>query len=165
MYFAERLSLLENALSPNTHGDWQASYESRRQRQNGFKVLKAFPQPPPQLVSILWNLAFEGPKNERSIAQGCLNGFSETQARILAVLSDPNREMRTIAADWLSDLGDAMAIAPLKQALKKEKSESAKDTMLRSLEKLGASVDEFLDRKNFAQRQSNSSQKRAFQRP
>ncbi|MCG8365325.1 MAG: DUF4132 domain-containing protein [Pseudanabaenales cyanobacterium] len=147
-YFAERVYLLESVLSPNTGHNWESQYENRKRRQNGFKVLKTFPQPPAELMPVLWNLAFEGPKTERAIAQDCLNDFGGTQTRILTALFDPNRETRTIAADWLGDRGDVTAIEPLKQALKQEKSEAAKDTMLRSLEKLGASVDEFLDRKN-----------------
>ena len=148
-YFAERLQLLEDALTLNTGSSWETGYyEQQRQRQNAFKVLKAFPQPPAQLTSRLWQLAFEGPKAERGIVQDCLNALDDTPNRILAALSDPNREIRTIAAAWLGDRGDPATIPSLKQALTKENSDAAKDIMLRSLEKLEASVDEFLDRDN-----------------
>lgn len=148
-YFAERSQLLEDAFAPAVGDSWSTSYYTqKRQRKNAFRILKTFPQPPAQLVPMLWKLAFEGAKNEREIVQDCLNEFDETLDRVLAGLTDPNRNMRTIAAEWLGNRGDAAAIAPLKQALKEEKSDAAKDIMLRSLEKLGASVDEFLDRDN-----------------
>ncbi len=148
-YFAERSQLLEDAFAPAVGDSWSTSYYTqKRQRKNAFRILKAFPQPPAQLLPLLWKLAFEGAKNEREIVQDCLNEFDETLDRVLAGLTDPNRDMRTIAAEWLGNRGDVAAIAPLKQALKKEKSDAAKDIMLRSLEKLGASVDEFLDRDN-----------------
>ena len=148
-YFAERSQLLEDAFAPAVGDSWSTSYYTqKRQRKNAFRILKALPQPPAQLLPLLWKLAFEGAKNEREIVQDCLNEFDETLDRVLAGLTDPNRDMRTIAAEWLGNRGDVAAIAPLKQALKKEKSDAAKDIMLRSLEKLGASVDEFLDRDN-----------------
>ena len=151
-YFAERLQLLEDALSPSGGSSWDSGYYGQqRQRQNAFKILKTFPQPPVQLTPTLWKLAFEGPKAERATVQDCLNAFNDTPNRILAALSDPNRDRRMIAAAWLGDRGDPATIKPLKQALKQEKSDAAQDIMLRSLEKLGASVDEFLDRDNLLQ--------------
>ncbi|MBE9140259.1 DUF4132 domain-containing protein [Nodosilinea sp. LEGE 07088] len=147
-YFAERLQLLENALTINAVGScWDGNYyERQQQRRNAFKVLKTFPQPPAQLVSRLWKLAFEGPKAERSIVQDCLNAFDESLNRILAALSDPSREIRTIAAAWLGDRGDLTAVEPLRAVLKREKSDRVKDTMRRTLEKLGAPVEEALNR-------------------
>lgn len=145
-YFAERLHLLENALTPNKGGDWYSRYERGGQRENAFVILQKFPQPPARLVPLLWNLALGSAKGERSIAQRCLNAIPGTQDRILKALQDSDREIRTAAAEWLASQADPAAIAPLKVALQLEKSESTKDIMLRSLEKLGASIEEFLDR-------------------
>ncbi|MBE7382788.1 MAG: DUF4132 domain-containing protein [Leptolyngbya sp. SIO1E4] len=147
-YFAERLHRLQDTLTLKIDADWWARYESRGLRANAFRVLKTFPQPPAHLIPMFWELAFHGPKDERIIARNGLNTLEDTQARLLTTLSDPNRDRRMVVAEWLGDRNDAAAIEPLKQALKKEKSEGAKDVMLRSLEKLGASVDDFLDRKH-----------------
>ena len=147
-YFAERLTLFEEVLFTNVEAGWEASYLHQERRKNIFRVLKLFPQIPAELVPILWRLAFEGPKSERPIAQTYLNTLSDTSERIIQALSDTNRDIRTVAAIWLCDRNDPAAITPLKKALKKEKSEATKDVMLRSLEKLGASVDEFFDRDN-----------------
>lgn len=150
-YFAEHLSLLANGIAFKSDIDWSQRDRNRAIREKVFKALKLFPQPPAQLVPTLWDLALEGPKNERKIAQGCLDPLGSTQARLLTTLSDPNRDKRTVVADWLGDRGDPATIEPLRQAARAEKSEAAKDIMLRSLEKLGASVDEFMDRGNLLQ--------------
>ena len=147
-YFAEHVHRIKDSIAIKIDTNWWQRYESRGLRKNGIRVLKTFPQPPAQLVSTLWDLALEGSKDERVIAQKCLNTLEGTQARLLTTLFDPNRDMRIVAADWLGDSADKTVIAPLKQALKQEKSEAAKDIMLRSLERLGASMDEFLGREH-----------------
>ena len=147
-YFAEHVHRIKDSIAIKIDTNWWQRYESRGLRKNGIRVLKTFPQPPAQLVSTLWDLALEGSKDERVIAQKCLNTLEGTQARLLTTLFDPNRDMRIVAADWLGDSADKTVIAPLKQALQQEKSEAAKDTMLRSLERLGASMDEFLGREH-----------------
>ncbi|HEY9889879.1 MAG TPA: HEAT repeat domain-containing protein, partial [Candidatus Obscuribacterales bacterium] len=145
-YYAERSPLLEQILTQPTQ-----EYGDQWRRKHAFRAIQTWPQPPAPLIPLLWKLALEGSKAERGIAQGCLNALPETPERILATLSHPDRELRTIAASWLGDRGDPAAIPPLQQALKKEKSDAAKDIMLRSLEKLGATVDDLLNRDRLLQ--------------
>ncbi len=140
-YWAEHLDLLEEALRPE-----HADYGSRDRRLHAFKALQAFPQPPARLLTYLWELAL-GPKTERPPAQRCLENVPDKQERLLAALASGKAEARAAAAEWLARSGVAAAREPLLAALQKEKNELTKGVLMSALEKLGAPVDQFLDRK------------------
>ncbi|NJK64190.1 MAG: DUF4132 domain-containing protein [Synechococcaceae cyanobacterium SM2_3_1] len=117
-------------------------------QENVLRILTLFPTPPPTLVNSLWKIALGSRANHRRMAQSVLNKLPDVTDRVVKLLQDNRAEIRGIAAEWLSDLQASSAVTPLKTALKKEKNDPAKDKMLRALSKLGASVEEFLDRKN-----------------
>jgi hypothetical protein len=138
-YFAERLEMLAEYLQPSSV--WQNCYA----RKNVFAVLCCFPQPPPTLTPLLWELAF-GAKGDRQAAQECVEKVPDHTPRIIAALVNRKSETRTIAAEWLARLRESSAVDPLLAALKQEKNEVAKGAFMTALEVLGAPVDQFLDR-------------------
>jgi len=95
-YFAEHLSLLTDSFAPQVESDWWQRHQNQKRRKNAFKVLRMFPQPPARLVLTLWDLALEGAKDERPIAQSCLNALDSTEARLLTTLTDTNRDLRVV---------------------------------------------------------------------
>jgi Domain of unknown function (DUF4132) len=140
-YFYERPHLLEETFNdgPNTSNYFVG-------KLNAFRILSMFPQPPASLVPLLWTIALGTIKTDRPNAQQCLNKMPNVTERLLETLQYPDATTRTIAAEWLADRNDAVAIAPLKDLLRKEKSDAVKVAFMRSLERLGASIDEFLNR-------------------
>ncbi|CAN1211694.1 DUF4132 domain-containing protein [Tumidithrix helvetica PCC 7403] len=145
-YFQERLHLLEEILKPQPTSKSTYHYGKNAQRQTVFQILDKFPEPPTNLRPVLWEIALGNSKSEKPLAQRCLENLSDTPEKVMKALSDRSAEIRIAAADWMSRLAIPNAIDVIKAALKTEKSELVKDALIRSLEKLGASVEEFLDR-------------------
>ncbi len=151
MYYAGNQEVLAEILgiTPGTHEMRQ--YGERERRQATLRVLGVFPEIPLLFQVKLWELALEGPKHERGLAQVCLAKLPETASRVVESLKDGRQEVRTNAARWLKELHYQGAVPELKQALKKEKNEHAKGAMMEALESLGVPVDEFLDWKSLKQ--------------
>ena len=143
-YFAERVPLLVAAFNGEGYG-------AVAQQKSAFAVLGTFPQLPAVVVPKLWTWALGKSKQFKRVAQRCLERWPETQDRVLDALRDRAQENRIAAAEWLARLDLKPAIEPMKAALKREKQDAVKDTLMRSLEQLGASVDEFLDRASLQQ--------------
>ncbi len=140
-YFYEYPHLLEEAFKENID-DW--GYTARK--QYALQILSLFPQLPSSLIPFLWSLALGNAKTERPFAQKCLNAIPNVTEQLLQTLQRPDAASRAIAAEWLANRNDTAAISPLKELLLKEKSDAAKVAFMRSLEHLGAPIDEFLNR-------------------
>jgi hypothetical protein len=145
-YWVENLDLLEEAFAPPSTGGYMERYYQRHARSNAFHALATFPQPPERLLPVLWKLSL-GAKSERRPAQRCLDQVPDKFEKLVASLGAGEAETRLAAAEWLGRLGDTRAREPLLAALKREKNEATKGAMMSALELLGASVDQFLDRK------------------
>ncbi len=145
-FFSERLEVLQQAFEPLA-GDWQAKYQRVRERDNALGVLAKFPQVPPALIGKLWELATGGSKADRERAQLVAVNLPDLQERLAQSLGSGYFQTRMVAAEWLGRLGDRRAVTPLHAFLaKKEKQDAALDEMLTALEKLGESIDPYLDR-------------------
>ncbi|MGB8697886.1 MAG: HEAT repeat domain-containing protein, partial [Thermosynechococcaceae cyanobacterium] len=140
-YFYERPHLLADVLNDGPNA---SDYFVRR--QNAFRILNLFPQPPASLIPLLWTLALGTAKTDRPFAQRYLNNSPNVTERLLESIQHPDVSTRIIAAEWLANRNDTVAIAPLKDLLRKEKSDATKVAFMRSLERLGAPIDEFLNR-------------------
>jgi hypothetical protein len=145
-YWSENLDLLEEAFAPPSTVGFMERYYQRRGRPNAFHALATFPQPPDRLVPLLWKLAL-GAKSERRLAQRCLENLPDKFERLIASLGASEADTRLAAAEWLGRIGDARATDKLLAALKREKNEATKGAMMSALALLGASVEQFLDRK------------------
>ena len=146
-YFAERLDLIEEAFGvsqPSSRSTYQ-DYLAQDRRQNAFSILKLFPRIPSRFVQMLWDIALGSGKTERPWAQECLEKFPNTEQRVVAALASRQQESRLAAAQWLGKLKCNAAIPQLRTALAKEKSESVKDELIRTLELLGVKLEELLD--------------------
>lgn len=136
-YLAENMYVLKDALG----GDAEPGV-----RAAALTLLRRFPRVPGRLRGRVWDIALGSAKTERPLAQGCLEEEPKKFERIVLSLGDRSAEARAVAAEWLSRLGDARAVEHLRKAFGKEKNESVRDALLRALEKLGASTDEYFDR-------------------
>lgn len=136
-YLAENMQALRRALGDDAEPG---------ERTAALTLLRSFPRVPGRLSGRVWDIALGSSKTERPLAQSCLEEEPRKFERIVLSLGDRSAEARAVAADWLGRLGDARAVEHLRKAFDKEKSESARDALLRALEKLGASTDEYFDR-------------------
>jgi hypothetical protein len=136
-YLAENMPALRQALG----GDADPG-----SRAVALTLLRSFPRLPGRLAGRVWDIALGSSKTERPLAQSCLEEEPRKLERIVLSLGDRSAEARAVAADWLGRLGDARAVEHLRKAFEKEKSESVRDALLRALERLGASIDEYFDR-------------------
>lgn len=151
-FWAEHLETLSLAIEPAS-GDYLERWRKRSQIPNAYRALDTFPVPPEPMIPQLWNNAV-GPKTLRPAAQKSLENLPGKVERLLEELGGGTPESRLAAAEWLVRLNTTSAIAPLKKALQKEKSEATKGGLMNALEQLGASVDEFLDRKGLLEQAS-----------
>ena len=122
-------------------------YAAPTRRRNAYRVLAMFPRLPDEFIPLLWDTALGESKSDRLPAQEALATIPDKTSKILIALDDGRQAIRGAAAEWLGRLGDAAAIEPLKEAVRKEKQELVKGQIMQALEKLGADVSEFLDRK------------------
>jgi hypothetical protein len=161
-YWVEHLKLLEDALLPGSTGletsQFMERFERRFLRANAFNFIAHFPKPPEQLVAVLWRAAL-GPKSERPQAQRCLKNADNKTECLTVALSSSVAETRSAAAEWLGRIGDRTAVEALVPALKKEKNEAAKGTLLVALELLGATIDQFLNRADLLKEAERSTSK------
>jgi hypothetical protein len=145
--FAENLEHLEICLSVKQDHDHHRANRIQRVLQ----ILDTFPQPPARLISILWPMAFSGQPKDRLQLQTTLDRLPDSRPTIINALQDSDPQKRIIAAQWLARLQDTSVIPTLKTHLKTEKRELVRDAWMRSLERLGATVDEFLNRDGLSQ--------------
>ena len=152
-YFYENPNILRGLFGLEEiilYGDKPAEFQNYlmpRFRKTAFAIMEAFPQPPSSLLPTLWDIALGKGKSERLMAQNSLNKVADLEDKILAYLNSKNANTRIQAAEWLARLNHEAAIPKLKMALKKEKNETAKSTLINVLDKLGASIDDYLDPK------------------
>jgi len=145
--FAQRLDLLRDLLMSTGKKQTEESFRNNpAPRRNAFKLLGMFPRLPEDLVRLLWDLALGNSKPLRPLAQEALIQVPDKLPRIVAALQNGQQDIRCSAAEWLGRLGDQKAAKPLKQAFLVEKQEMVKGAILTALERLGADVNEFLDR-------------------
>jgi len=144
--FAEKLDLLRDTISGAARTGTSDYYLPER-RRNAFSVLASFPKLPPGFVPLLWEIALGDTKSDRKPAQAALKTLPNKAARVAVGLTNGRQTIREAAAEWLGTIGDKSAIDPLKAAFRKEKFEATKGIIMVTLEKLGADVSEFLDRK------------------
>lgn len=125
-------------------------YEQNDRRRNALNVLGRFPSLPPTLLRRAWDIAVTGNKVERPLAQQALAKEPNCVERLVAALKESRPETRVNAIEWLGRIGDASAIAPIRALLPKERSELVRGAAMVALERLGVSMEEFLDVKSLA---------------
>jgi hypothetical protein len=131
-YFAERPEVLGRYLGTDE--------QYRDGTGTALRILREFPVVPPSLLPRLTVLALGTGKTHRRAAQEVLE--AHTGARHLAeqALADPKAEVRASAAAWIARIGDPAAVPALRAALKKERREAARATLLSALEALGDDI-------------------------
>lgn len=147
-YFADHLPILEEALELRK-SEVEIRHVRPTLRRNAFTVLAQMPSLPTHLAGYLWDVALGTSKVDRPLAQAALASQADREARVQKALHHSQQEVRAAAAEWLADLGSRSAVPALLKALSKERRELAKAAFLAALERLGESVDRFLDREDF----------------
>ncbi|MEU4386728.1 DUF4132 domain-containing protein [Promicromonospora sp. NPDC023805] len=131
-YFAERIDVLDRYLGteePYRNGTGTA-----------LRLLREFPAVPPSLLPRLTVLALGTGKTHRRAAQEVLEAHAGARNLAEQALADPKAEVRASAAAWLARIGDPAAVPALRAALKKERREAARATLLSALETLGDDI-------------------------
>jgi hypothetical protein len=144
--FAENLELLRNSITGTLRRSGYDYYQAER-RKNAYRVLGYFPQLPPGFLNLLWDIAIGESKSERPLAQKALESVPNKGKKVVVALSDGRQAVRQAAAEWIGNIGESDVIEDLKAAFKKEKQELVKGAIITALEKCGADVTEFMDRK------------------
>jgi hypothetical protein len=139
-FFVEHGQLLEDAW--NERGKY--SFVDDRRKRTIFKILAMFPKLPPRFIRLCWDVAFNGSKKERPLAQAALGREPGKEERILTALGGGKAEHRAIAAEWLGKIEHKPVIPALKKALAKEKQDTAAGQMMVALERLGVPLEEFV---------------------
>jgi len=145
-FFAEHPSLLERALEASVGPDGWIDYFAQRSQRNAYAILAAFPSLPEGAEAIAWRHALGKAKTPRPWARVVLGHAPDRVERAAAALSDGQAEIRATAAEWLGEIGDPAAVAPLERALAAERREAPKASMLRALDALGVDLSPHLDR-------------------
>jgi HEAT repeat protein len=144
-FFSTQLERLLKALEPST-GDYFSRWRHEAARKTAFHVLAKFPRVPPAATGRLWDLAIGTNKDDRARAQAVCDKLPDVLERLCTALTSGNFQTRMVAAEWLGRLGNKGAIEPLSAAARKEKQDAALDEMLTALERLGQSIEPFLQR-------------------
>ncbi len=131
-YFAERLDVLDRYLGR----------EEKWRHGTGavLTVLREFPIVPPAVLPQLTVLALGTGKTHRLAAQEVLEAHAGARPLAEQALADPKAEVRSSAAAWLARIGDPASVPALRAALKKERREAARATLLSALEALGDDI-------------------------
>lgn len=137
-FFAGRPEALEKALATTD------SFAEDR-RRNALEILTTFPRAPRRLAPRIWDLALNGTKKERPLAQAALEREPDRTERLVAALTGPKSEARAAAAEWLGRLGDASAVPVLRASLAKEKQEATAGSLMIAMERLGVPAAEIVD--------------------
>lgn len=146
-YFQSRPELLEQALGLRSGVSRTLPFwfkDAAGGRVEALTLLADFPEIPDKLLPRIWELALEGPIQERECARRALGNRPGVLEHLLESLLDRKAPRRGSAAAWLAESRSPEAVEPLRVALKREKVESVAISMLRALEARGQSVDDFL---------------------
>jgi hypothetical protein len=149
-YFAQHQSILDLLFELGPFPQIYYAHEQTARRQL-FRVLELFPQLPARFIPQLWDIALNGVQAEMPLAQRCLDRCPGTQERLHQLVNHSDPAIQIIAIQWLTRLLDRTAIPRLQAALRHQPTQTVRDVLLRSLEKLDASIDEFLDRSQLLQ--------------
>ena len=142
----QNLAELEALFIPVPTVGYGEKYQREWERSGAFKLLCKFPAIPPAIFGRVWELAIGTNKHERQQAQPVAARIPDLQERLAAALGSTNYQTRQNAAEWSGRLGDKAIVKTLAAAAKKERQEVALDAMLTALERLGESIEPFLDR-------------------
>ena len=145
-FYLRKMERLVAAFAPPPSTDWNVRWRMQNEQNGAFRLLAKFPLVPPQIVGKLWEIALSTSKADRLKAQPICEKLPDLLDRLTQALTSGNAHIRTVAAEWLGRLGDKRAVAAITEATKKEKQDAALGAMLAALERLGESVEPFLNR-------------------
>lgn len=143
-YFGERLSVIDQLVAlppfPQVYLTWEQTA-----RQQLFRILAIFPHLPTRFIPLLWDIALSGLQAEVPLAQRCLDHRPRTLERLHQLVNHSDPAIQVTVIQWLTRLQDHTAIPLFQNALRGTITATVRDVLFRSLEKLGASITEFLD--------------------
>jgi hypothetical protein len=128
-YLAQHLDILEGWLRGTAE-----------QMTTALWALGGFPQVPPSLLGPVAAVAVGESKVARRAAQEALANHGSARDLAEQALANSKAEIRQSAAQWLTRLGDPVAVPALRAALKTEKREVVRAAYLTALETLGDDI-------------------------
>lgn len=147
--YVDQLKLLEDSIAGVPLDQYDRDVLGRR--KTALAIAGMLPVLPKQLEEAAWNLALGEAWTLRPLARPLLKRQPNCVQRAIAALSQRSCGAKMGAAELLQELSAIEAIEPLKKALRKEKFKPVQGQLLATLEKLGASVDEFIGREKLLQ--------------
>ncbi len=142
--FYENTDALREAITGITNE--RELIDSAYQRRNAIIVAGKLPLLPKPIENLLWIITLGEAKTDRQLARQALRKVPERLQRGLAALEDSKQTVRIAGIELLVDVGSPEAIESLKKALKNEKVDAVKGSLLHAIEILGGDVEEFLGR-------------------
>lgn len=143
--FYEHTDALREAITGITND--QSVIDSANRRRNAIIVAGKFPTLPKAIENLLWIIALGEAKADRPLARQALRKAPGRLQRGISAIEDSKQTIRIAGVELLGDVGDPAAIEPLKKALKKEKVDTVKGSILSTIEKLGGDVEEFVGKR------------------
>ena len=144
-YFAENQHIVEEVLGLRVGKQEIADCELPILRKNILKELEFFPQLPPSIAEVLWEIALGVAKVERALVRVVLCKLANDQEeRLLSALASKQQHQRAVAAEWLGEMGNSAHIEALTKAARKETQDVPMASMLGAMERLGGSIEEFV---------------------
>ena len=122
-------------------------YYIAERRRNAIAIAGMLPALPKSIENAMWAIALGEAKTDRPLVRRALSKASGHLQRGLQAIQDGKQSIRIAGAELLAELGDSAAVEPLKKALKAEKQEAVKGSILQAIELLGGDVEEFLGRR------------------
>jgi len=119
-YLAHNLDVMDEALGIKPHTKVKLG------RTDAIQLLAALPKPPLRYFGPLLEAATGQKKAGRQEARDMLRGVKEVDARLITLLQDTRQAIRAGAANWMGERQNKEFAKPIKERLKKEKSELAK---------------------------------------
>ncbi|MFV0453066.1 MAG: DUF4132 domain-containing protein [Propioniciclava sp.] len=119
------------------HRDQVATWLREDHETQALKILAAFPTPPASFLLHVADIAVGTSKVNRLLAQEVLDKHPARRALAEQALTDSRSEARSAAARWLASQADPKAVPALREALKKEKKEVVRASLLGALQASG----------------------------
>ncbi len=137
-FYAEHPEVLVDLFDPMAKGH-DRGYDERAWFLL-LRVIALLPFPLPAIHEKLWHLALSGTKQERLLAQQCVDRDPDAPQRRIDALAHGKKSVRENAVEWIMARGERDAIPAMHAALENEKSASTRRALEVALDHWGDAV-------------------------
>ncbi len=144
-FFIENEEYLQEAFGLKPAQDKNSYYSF--ELTSAIQVLEQLEVIPEQYLQVIYQHALSASKTYGPLARKTLTQYGVVEERVISTLSSSKQDERTVAANWIAELGLKKALPELKKAMKKEKREVVKAALLGAMHRLGNNIDVYLSPK------------------